>query len=41
MNEFINQMEKGYQEMAELNLQIANEFFIIENEAEYTTENKF
>lgn len=30
----IKQMEIGYQEMGELNLQIANEFFLAESEGE-------
>lgn len=30
----IKQMEIGYQEMGELNLQIANEWYSVENEAE-------
>ena len=30
----IKQMEIGYQEMGELNLQISSEYFSIENEAE-------
>lgn len=35
----INQMEIGYQEMGELNLSIANEWYSAENEAETTNEN--
>ncbi|MCL1700740.1 hypothetical protein [Lysinibacillus sp. Bpr_S20] len=30
----IKQMEKGYQEMGELNLQMTNEWYSVENEAE-------
>lgn len=35
----IKQMEIGYQEMGEINLQIVNEWHSIENEAEVINEN--
>lgn len=35
---YIKQMEIGYQEMAEINLGLANEWYSIENEAEAINE---
>ncbi|MBG9689412.1 hypothetical protein ABD91_00525 [Lysinibacillus sphaericus] len=35
----IKQMEIGYQEMAEINLSITNEWYNVENEAEAINEN--
>lgn len=35
---WIKQMEIGYQEMAKINLEIANEWYSVENEAESINE---